>query len=566
MTETYTPPVIAPELGAGESSGGYREWCRERERQAPLKYSLRRHPELLFSVIVPVHNPAEHWLQECIDSVRGQFFADWELILADDASDRLTLNVLQKNQALDHRIKISLESQQSGISTTSNRAVDLAKGAFLVFLDHDDLLDAYALSAFAQRLNKIPDTDILYADEDRFDDHYQRIYPGFKPKFSLEKLLCTNYIHHPVVIRRTLFLQLGGFDSAYDGSQDYDLLLRAIEKTSRIEHLADVLYHMRLHSGSLSSGPAAKPEAHDRGIAAVRAYLQRQKSAAIIQPTNFPGCHNLTYPLNPRPKTSIAILADSQTTRDNIYQHWQQHENDELLICSDNSKSVPMRLNALAHKARGDILVFADGRLKPEPGCLDELLAHCTRKNIGLVTGKLTYRDDKLHSCGLTLGIRGCAGRWHYGCHAKDIGYGGWMGINHEVSAVPWQLMAVKKQLFMQAGLFNCQYHNHGFDVHLALQLSHNQAVKHLAVVLAQAVFPSPCPNQADLWQEQDFTVLWKHWMTKLNRSDPFFHPRFSVYDESISFITANELHWKQSGLFNAYDDLTIQLLWRCFN
>ncbi len=133
MTKQYIPPVLVPKLGEGEESGGYREWCELREQQAPEKYLLRNHSSLLFSIIVPVHNPLEHWLQECIDSVRGQFFSDWELILADDASEQNILDILKKNQKLDSRIKITFQSKASGISATTNRAADLAKGKFLFF-------------------------------------------------------------------------------------------------------------------------------------------------------------------------------------------------------------------------------------------------------------------------------------------------------------------------------------------------------------------------------------------------------------------------------------------------
>ena len=565
MNDRDTTDVKPPVLGGGEAGGGYREWCEARDRQAPFRYSLRGHSGLLFSVIVPVHNPPEKWLQECIDSVRSQFFADWELILSDDASAQATSDVLRKNQALDQRIKISFHPSQSGISAVTNRGAELASGDFLVFLDHDDILDFYALSAFAQRLQSKPDTDILYADEDRFDDQYRRLHPGFKPQYSPEKLLCTNYIHHPVVMRRTLFEELGGFNSQYDGSQDYDLLLRATEVTTKIEHIPDVLYHMRLHSGSLSSGPEAKPEAHKKGRAALRDHLRRQNVSAIVKPTEFPGYHNLTYPIVHRPKTSILLLADADTPQETVQPFWQQNPKDEILICTDDKTTVPRRFNALSRKAQGDILIFADGRLQPEPDCIDELLGHCVRKNIGLVTGKLAYNDGKLHSCGLTLGTRGCAGRWHYACGADDLGYGGWTGINHEVSAVPWQLMAVKREMFIQAGLFDVGYVKHGFDVHLALELSSTQAVRHLSVARAKSVYPYPCPQQPETWLEQDFIRLWTHWKKILNRTDPFYHPYFSIYDESISFMNENEQYLKRFGVFNAYDQLSARLLWQCF-
>lgn len=566
MTKDYVPPVNTPELGAGELSGGYREWCLERMRQAPLKYSLHSDTQRLFSILVPVHNPADHWLQECIDSVRAQTYPHWELILVDDASQASTIQILQKNAALDARIKISLQKQQSGISTSTNCASEMASGEFLVFLDHDDLLDAYALTAFAQRLLKKSDVDILYADEDRFDKHYQRLQPGFKPQFSKEKLLCTNYIHHPVVIRGSLFKHLGGLDRNYDGSQDYDLLLRAIERTDKIEHIADVLYHMRIHSGSLASGAEAKPEAHDKGLAALKSYLQRQKITANIYTTPFAGYHNLSYPLQYQPKISILLLAGSEEDVTILSESWQQHPDDEILVCHNIKKTIVKRLNALADQALGDVLIFADGRLRPEPGCINELVSHCLHKSIGLVTGKLIYSDDSLHSCGLVLGTKGSAGRWHYACGANDLGYGGWMGVNHEVSAVSWQLMAVKKEYFFQVGQFNEDYIEHGFDVHFALQLTHRMQLRHLAIVRAKAYFSDVCPQTPEYWSQQDFLLLWSYWQKQLNKTDPFYHPSLSIYDEGIHFIGKAEIYLKDYGVFMGYDKLTYQLIWQCFN
>ncbi len=566
MTEQYTPSVLSPKLGEGEESGGYREWCELREQQAPEKYLLRNHSSLLFSIIVPVHNPLDHWLQECIDSVRGQFFADWELILADDASGQNTLKILKKNQELDSRVKISLQSEASGISATTNRAADLAKGNFLVFLDHDDLLDAYALSAFAQDLQKEPKTELLYSDEDRFDDDYQRLQPGFKPQFSLEKLLCTNYIHHPVVIRRTLFAKIGGLNSQYDGSQDYDLLLRVIEETTKIRHIPDILYHMRIHSGSLASGAEAKPEAHKKGIDAVKAYFKRQQLDAVIKPTVFAGYHNITYPFKKRPKTSILILVNQQSSIETTQLIWQQHIDDEILICNNISKTIPERLNELAKKAQGNILVFADGQLRPEQNCIDELIGQCNHGDTGLVTGNISYSDGKLFSCGLILGIKGCAGQWHFSCDADDLGYGAWMLINHDVSAVPWQLMAVKKELFNQADLFDCNYKKQGFDINLALKLSAKINIKHKFSALSKATYPYLCPDQAESWQLQDFILLRNNWKRELTQTDPFFNPNLSILNNSITFMSVAEQWYKKFGTFTSYDYLTTKLLWKCFN
>lgn len=564
MTESYTPPVTSPQLGQGENNAGYRDWCQHQSETAPEKYTIRRSTELLFSVIVPVHQPEDQWLQECIDSVRGQFFADWELILATDCSLASSIKILQDNQKREPRIKLKLETGQPGISATSNRAANLAEGQYLLFLDHDDLLHPYAMSAFAETLQNHPETDLLYSDEDRFDNNKQRLHPGFKPKFSKQKLLSTNYIHHALLIRRSLFEQLRGFRSQYDGSQDYDLLLRAIEKTQYIQHVPDVLYHMRIHPGSLSSGAEAKPLAHQSGRECLNDYFQRQNIAATIEESPIPGLNHIIYPPVTDKSKALLLLLSDQTEQTQKLNNWQTQQIDEIVVCARTDLSIAERCNHFAKQSQADILFFADADLIPETDCIRHLSSFVMLPETGLVTGKLIYADNKLHSCGLIRGIKASAGRWHYSCLSQDAGYGGWMAISHEVSAVPWQLMAVKKDIFIAAGLFDEQYQHHGFEIDLALKLE-QQHQNHLYCAKALARYNSPCPMQSETWSQQDFVRLWEQWQHLMQQTDPCFHPEFSHYDESIQLSQHTERTLKGFGVFNGYDTLSYKLLWQCF-
>ncbi|MCF6204949.1 MAG: hypothetical protein L3J59_14980, partial [Methylococcaceae bacterium] len=291
-----------------------------------------------------------------------------------------------------------------------------------------------------------------------------------------------------------------------------------------------------------------------------------QKIKSVIKPTTFAGYHNISYPFIKRPKTSILVLVSQQSSIETTQLIWQQHIDDEILICNDSSKTIPERLNKLATKAQGDILVFADGQLRPKSNCINELIAQCSHGNTGLVTGNLNYSDEKLFSCGLILGIKGCAGQWHFSCDANDLGYGAWMAINHEVSAVPWQLMALKKELFLRVGLFNCNYKNQGFDIHLALQLSSNTNIKHKFSALSKATYSYPCPDQAELWQLEDFILLRNNWKRELTQTDPFFNPNLSIFNNSITFMSTTEKWYKKFGTFTSYDYLSTKLLWKCFN
>jgi GT2 family glycosyltransferase len=560
----YTPPISPPLLGAGEDSGGYNVWCQTRDLQAPHKYTIQHCNKVpLFSVLVPVYDPQPEWLQECIDSVRSQTYSGWELIMVDDASQNTAIRTILKTAAQnDKRIKVDYNDTRSGISTTTNRAASHAVGDYLVFLDHDDLLDTYALAAFAQTLRdegQNGNIDVLYADEDRFDETRKRMHPGFKSEYSPDRLLTTNYIHHPVTIRRDLFEQLGGLRSQFDGSQDHDLLLRAVEICNRVVHIPDVLYHMRLHSGSLAANPNSKPKAHEIDREAIAETLKRRGITGEVMPApeGVPGYSVVRRKMPENVSISMLILAENIIDATEIS---ELSESYQCVISFDSNLTIPERLNALARKATGDILIIASSQLHLKSGWREAIIPHLIRPEIGLVTGKLVYRSNFLHSCGLVLGVAGVTGRWHYGCNASEPGYGGWMVLDHEVSAVPWQFMGVRRSLLLDNGLFDTAFVQHGFDIDLALRLQEQANLHHLAIPGAKAVFNQDYPEyQLEKWNIEDFKLLWKRWGHIIRKGDPYLNPNLSLYNEGIKLIDQEENDMRTRNTFMPHDDFGIE-------
>lgn len=419
--------------------------------------------------------------------------------------------MLESAGRCDHRIRVRFHDSRTGISDCTNRGAQWASGEYLLFLDHDDVLDPYALSAFAQEILKgtqIP--DILYADEDRFDEEGDRIQPGFKPAYSPEKLLSTNYIHHPVVIRRTLFQELGGLRSIHDGSQDHDLLLRAEEVTQRIVHVPDVLYHMRIHPGSLAAGPQAKPEAHRRDRVLIEETLKRRGIDGEVRPTldGFPGHHTVWRRLGLK-TISVLRVADSQSSSGDAVSDW---EGCQCLRIGRSANWIT-DINAAAREAKGEWLIIASAAMAPDSTWKRGILPHLERSEIGLVSGKIVYYDNRLHHCGLVLGTAGTAGRWHHGCNAADPGYGGWMSVPHEVSAVSWRFMGVQRARFLDMGGFDATFASQGFDIDLSLRLTHEKGLRHLVIPDVSARLPEGF-IEVDLegWSLPDLEYLWRRW------------------------------------------------------
>jgi len=203
-----------------------------------------------FSVLTPVFNPPVAALRAAVESVLGQTYVDWELVLVDDdSSDPAVRTLLADLGARDNRITVVTRDTNGGIAAASQDALAHAGGEFIALLDHDDLLTPDALDRVAQTLEDHPDADYVYSDEDKIDDRGVRYDRFFKPLWSPERLRSQMYTAHLSVLRASLAREVGGFRQGFDGSQDHDLVLRVTERTHRIVHIPEVLYHWRVVPG-----------------------------------------------------------------------------------------------------------------------------------------------------------------------------------------------------------------------------------------------------------------------------------------------------------------------------
>lgn len=230
------------------------------------------------SIITPVYNTDPAWLERCIGSVRKQSYENWELCLHDDASTkRKTKECLKKWENIDGRIRISYGRKNLHIAGASNEALKIATGEFVALLDHDDELSPHALYEVVKLLNMHPEADFIYSDEDKLEEDGTRAEPFFKPDFSMDLLLTMNYITHLSVFRKSIVDLIGGFRDGYDGSQDYDIILRTVEKTTqeRIFHIPKILYHWRKAERSTALSCDSKNYAYGAAKKALADYLKR---------------------------------------------------------------------------------------------------------------------------------------------------------------------------------------------------------------------------------------------------------------------------------------------------
>ena len=226
----------------------YLKWIKENEPSAQeimkqKKEKFKINPKI--SILVPLYNTPEKFFDELVQSLKNQTYSNWELCLADGSPEPVKFI----NKYLDDkRIVYKIIGENKGISGNTNEALKLATGDFIALLDHDDLLPIFSLYEIVKRINEKPDVEFIYTDEDKIETLDKPRYGAFfKPDFSQYTLNSANYICHFSIFKKELMEKIGGFDSKYDGSQDWDIVARAIENIDKIEHISKILYHWRVH-------------------------------------------------------------------------------------------------------------------------------------------------------------------------------------------------------------------------------------------------------------------------------------------------------------------------------
>jgi GT2 family glycosyltransferase len=288
----------------------------------------------VISVLVPVHDPPPDLLEEAIASIRTQTYSHWELCLVDDGSqDPRVISALQTHAASDPRIRLVRHDAARGISAATNAALAIATGQFIALLDHDDTLTADALQRVADTIAAEPDLDMIYSDEDVVGD-VGLIERHVKPGWSPEHMAALMYTCHLGVYRRSVAAELGGFASRFDGCQDYDFVLRLIERTDRIAHLPRVLYHWRAHAGSTAGGDQAKPLAYLAQQGVIGEHLARSGITADVQFGQSPGLHRVVHRVDPSTSVDLVLAVATAEGLSEAASSWltQPHPTWHLIL------------------------------------------------------------------------------------------------------------------------------------------------------------------------------------------------------------------------------------------
>lgn len=465
---------------------GYRQW---RKGALPTRRDLERQKRHVFacaptiSLVVPLYRTPKPYLTAMIRSVREQTYANWQLCLADGSGDQKLEETVRQAARGDTRICYRNLGENLGIAGNSNAGLDMAQGAYVALLDHDDLLAPDALYEIVKWLNREPEADVLYTDEDKVSGNGRRFYePHFKPDLNMELLRTMNYICHLFVVKTELARQVGGFRQAFDGAQDYDFIFRCVEQAGTVGHIPKVLYHWRCHRSSTAQDPDSKQYAFEAGLRVVQEHCRRQGIQAQVVHGVKPGMYHTVYTRPCDPLVSVIIpnkdhradldlcitslvekssyrnmeiiVVENNSTEPETFAYYErkQRELDGLRVVywdGSGGFNYPAINNFGAGFARGDYLLLLNNDIEMTDGnCVEALLNQCMRPETGIVGARLYYGDDTIQHAGVIVGLGGVAGHAFVGLPRSEWGYMAKAVATQELSAVTAACMMVKKEVF----------------------------------------------------------------------------------------------------------------------
>ena len=552
--------IIKNEPSAGEL---------ESQRKQRFKYNPK------ISIVTPVWNTPKKFLIEMLESVLAQTYENWELCIADGGSTQKHVReILERYKKRDERIKVKYLDENRGIVGNSNEALELATGEYIAFLDHDDLLPPFALFEVVKAINENPEVDLIYSDEDKIsEDGTRRFDPFFKPDWSPDLLRSYNYITHLLVIKRELLDLIGKFREGFDGSQDYDLILRATERAKKIVHIPKVLYHWRISSSSTSFNPESKLYAFEAGKRALEEHLRRvglEGKVEILKP--YYGWYRITYKLRHHPL--ISIIIPNKDSRDILERclssiiEKSTYRNFEIIIVENNSEQQetfeyyraiqeefdfvkviewdkPFNWSAVnnfaVNFAKGEVLLFLNNDTEViNPDWLERMLEHLQRSEVGVVGAKLYYPDGTIQHGGVIIGIGGVAGHSHKYFPKDHPGYFGRLISVQNLSAVTGACMMVKRSVFEEVKGFDEGYPLAFNDVDFCLKVREKGYLIVWTPFAELYHHESKTRGYEDTPEKQErfrreierFKEKWGH---VLEKGDPYYNPNLTLEREDFS-------------------------------
>jgi len=562
-----------------ETRGEYQLWVNTfdirgpRKRQAVISRIENFIEKPLLSILMPVYNPPLNFLNEAINSVRSQSYENWELCLADDHSPNPQVRrLIEKHMKEEPRIRCIFRTTNGHISESSNSALELAAGKYLVLLDHDDILHPHALYFVADEINKYPDVEVIYSDEDKFDEAGVRTNPYFKPDFDYDLLLSQNMVSHLGVYKTETVRRIGGFRTGFEGSQDYDLILRMVEviEPGQIRHIPRVLYHWRVSEQSVAAGASAKPYAYLAAEKAIREHLARRKINASVRfiaelssydvnfkpphlpPTvdvmisgqlsleNIEKCVNLVLYKAKYPNHKILCFVTDRTDskEEALYERWEERFGISIIRNPDHLPHT-RRLNQAIESSSAEFICLLNGNIvDATTHWLSRLIGLACQTGIGAISPIiLSANRDIVHS-GIILKPDDIFSHLFSGLRKGTGDYFGWSMIQRGFTALSGACLTINRARFLEMGGFKNELSSYYYSIlDLCLELRKRGYRNIMAPAVELYISSDVAYNDGVAWLEDmkhsphselDEKYMIDRWQDWINH-DPAFSPNLEI-------------------------------------
>ena len=530
--------------------------------------------EVKFSVLVPLYNTSEKFLREMIKSVLNQTYGHWELCLADgsDGEHAFVETVCREYMEKDSRVRYQKLERNLGFSGNTNACIAMSTGDYLALLDHDDLLHPSALHAVMQAICD-QDADFIYTDEAHFHQTPEDAdVPNYKPDYSPDTLRSYIYICHLNVFSRRLMEKAGGgFRGLYDGSQDYDLILRLTEQAGKIVHIPKILYLWRVHTASTASGIAAKPYILASAHQALAAHLERVGLRGTVADSRIPSTYDIRYEIGEKALVSIIIpnkdhvndlrrcidsirgkttwpnweiiLVENNSTQEETFRYYEALQADSRIrVVSWQGQFNYSAINNFGvqyAKGRYFLLLNNDTEVIT-PDWIERMVMFAQRKDVGAVGCMLYYPDDTVQHAGVILGIGGIAGHSHKHFSRRSPGFMFRMAIAQNLSAVTAACALFPREVWEQVG---------GLDEKLAVAFNDVD----LCLRIRQAGYLVVWTPFAELYHHEsrrrgkentpekqqrfndEIAYFRQRWDRVLEAGDPYYNPNLTLKRENFT-------------------------------
>jgi glycosyltransferase involved in cell wall biosynthesis len=546
----------------------YQEWFERHRATTPDLEQMRNESRAfaskpLISIITPVFDTPVQRLEEAIGSVLAQSYENWELVLIDDgSSDTDLLRALPLLAGRDRRVILKSLGKHEGISAALNQGLALARGEWVAFLDHDDVIEPDAVFQIVKLLQTHPDADLIYSDEDKLgEDGFEA--PLFKPDWSPDFFLSYNYVGHLTAVRRDIVQAAGGFRSQFDSAQDYDLFFRVIEQTKRIHHIPRVLYHWRRSESSSAISVRQKPEQLEASRLAIEDHLKRRGEWAHVAVDWRTHAFCVRRRLLEPKKISVIVSTshglellerciESLTNR-------TSYSNYEIVIVNDDEfhgpsafpSHFPYRIVRFSGEANGSalknfavnqiddpwILFLGEGIEPIEPDWLTIMAEHVQRPEVGAVGARLLSPNATVEQAGMVMGVKRTTQPAFHGFPAEHPGANRQLQVTRNCSAVSSACMLTRREVFQQAGGFDESLEGAFADVDLCLKM------RRAGYLIVYTPFAKLCWHRtpADEIDMNGEAIVRDRWAGTLQH-DPYYNPNLSR--EQADFSLGKKNHW----------------------